>query len=298
MKQKVFYFLMLAATLFAACSDDDDDKVQNPSTISFEDYSTLVGASYSEMFRQFGEPAMSFGDFYMYEQVTPNVEALTVAINPDNQTVYMVVEQLKADAYKEADLDAYFKAKLYSYGVEEYENYDEEGNVIGTTNNYSYGNTENQAEASLVVSLTGNQSVTYMNPLNVPVEPEGGSLEEIEPIDAVNAFLLGDVAEIEEEYPDVFTQMNGMYMCFMEENPYLMGIAFTAVDGLVDSVILLYNEDLSNEDLISYYAEAGYTCNLTGTDEEGLDVYTFTNGMISIEYSEGRGVATFVGELD
>ena len=298
MKQKMCLFLMLAATLFAACSDDEEDKVQTPSTISFEDYSTMIGASYSEMIRQYPEPAMSFGDFYMYEQVTPNVEALTVAINPDNQTVYMVVEQLKADAYKEADLDAYFKAKLYSYGVEEYENYDEEGNVIGTTNNYSYGNTENQAEASLVVSLTGNQSVTYMNPLNVPVEPEGGSLEEIEPIDAVNAFLLGDVAEIEEEYPDVFTQMNGMYMCFMEENPYLMGIAFTAVDGLVDSVILLYNEDLSNEDLISYYTEAGYTCSLTGTDEEGLDVYTFTNGMISIEYSEGRGVATFVGELD
>ena len=298
MKQKMCLFLMLAATLFAACSSDDDDKPKAPSTISFDDYSTLIGASYSEMIRQYPEPAMSFGDFYMYEQVTPNVEALTVAINPDNQTVYMVVEQLKADAYKEADLDAYFKAKLYSYGVEEYENYDEEGNVIGTTNNYSYGNTENQAEASLVVSLTGNQSVTYMNPLNVPVEPEGGSLDEIEPIDAVNAFLLGDVAEIEEEYPDVFTQMNGMYMCFMEENPYLMGIAFTAVDGLVDSVILLYNEDLSNEDLISYYTEAGYTCNLTGTDEEGLDVYTFTNGMISIEYSEGRGVATFVGELD
>jgi len=298
MKQKMCLFLMLTAALFAACSSDDDDKPKAPSTISFDDYSTLIGASYSEMIRQYPEPAMSFGDFYMYEQVTPNVEALTVAINPDNQTVYMVVEQLKADAYKEADLDAYFKAKLYSYGVEEYENYDEEGNVIGTTNNYSYGNTENQAEASLVVSLTGNQSVTYMNPLNVPVEPEGGSLEEIEPIDAVNAFLLGDVAEIEEEYPDVFTQMNGMYMCFMEENPYLMGIAFTAVDGLVDSVILLYNEDLSNEDLISYYTEAGYTCSLTGTDEEGLDVYTFTNGMISIEYSEGRGVATFVGELD
>lgn len=298
MKQKMCLFLMLAAALFAACSSDDDDKPKAPSTISFDDYSTLIGASYSEMIRQYPEPAMSFGDFYMYEQVTPNVEALTVAINPDNQTVYMVVEQLKADAYKEADLDAYFKAKLYSYGVEEYENYDEEGNVIGTTNNYSYGNTENQAEASLLVSLTGNQSVTYMNPLNVPVDPEGGSLEEIEPIDAVNAFLLGDVAEIEEEYPDVFTQMNGMYMCFMEENPYLMGIAFTAVDGLVDSVILLYNEDLSNEDLISYYTEAGYTCSLTGTDEEGLDVYTFTNGMISIEYSEGRGVATFVGELD
>lgn len=298
MKQKMYLFLMLAATLFAACSSDDDDKVKNPSTISFEDYSTLIGASYSEMFRQYGEPAMSFGDFYMYEQVAPNVEALTVAINPDNQTVYMVIEQLKADAYKEADIDAYFKAKLYSYGIEEYDDYDEEGNVIGKTNNYSYGNVENQAEASLVVTLTGNQSVTYMNPLNLPVESEGGSLEEIEPIDAVNAFLLGDVAEIEEEYPDVFSEMNGMYMYFMVENPYLMGIAFTAVEGFVDSVILLYNEDLSTENIISYYTDADYTCTKTGTDEEGYDIYTFTNGMISIAYSEGRGVATFVGELD
>ncbi len=298
MKQKMCLFLMLAATLFAACSDDDDDKPKAPATISFEDYSTLIGASYSEMIRQYPEPTMSFGDFYMYEQVTPNVEALTIAINPNNQTVYMVIEQLKADAYKEADIDAYFKAELYSYGVEVYDNYDEEGNVIGTTNNYNYGNTEEQTEASLVVTLTGNQSVTYMNPMNMPVESDGGSLEEIDPIGAVNAFLLGDVAEIEEEYPDVFSQMNGMYMCFMEENPYLMGVAFTAVDGFVDSVILLYNEELGTENIISYYTEAGYTCNLTGTDEEGLDVYTFTNGMISIEYSEGRGVATFVGELD
>lgn len=298
MKQKMCLFLMLAATLFAACSDDDEDKPKAPATISFEDYSTLIGASYSEMIRQYPEPTMSFGDFYMYEQVTPNVEALTIAINPNNQTVYMVIEQLKADAYKEADIDAYFKAELYSYGVEEYDNYDEEGNVIGTTNNYNYGNTEEQAEASLVVTLTGNQSVTYMNPMNMPVESGGGSLEDIDPIGAVNAFLLGDVTEIEEEYPDVFSQMNGMYMCFMEENPYLMGVAFTAVDGFVDSVILLYNEELGTEDIISYYTEAGYTCNLTGTDEEGLDVYTFTNGMISIEYSEGRGVATFVGELD
>jgi hypothetical protein len=298
MKQKMYLFLMLAATLFAACSSDDDDKVKNPSTISFEDYSTLIGASYSEMIRQYPEPTMSFGEFYMYEEVTPNVELLTMVINPDNQTVYMAIEQLKADAYKEADIDAYFKSKFYSYGGETYDEYDEEGNVIGTTNTYIYGNTEDQAEATLIITLTGNQNVIYMNPLNIPMESEGGSLEEITPIDAVNEFLLGDVVEIEDAYPDVFSQMSGMYMCFMEENPYLMGIALTAVDGLVDSVILLYNEDLSTEDIISYYTDADYTCTLTGTDEEGLDTYTFTNGMISIAYSEGRGVATFVGELD
>lgn len=298
MKQKMCLFLMLAATLFAACSDDDDDKVQNPSTISFDDYSTLIGTSYSEMFRQYGEPTMSFGYFYMYEQVAPNVDALTISINPDNQTVYMVVEQLKADAYKEADIDAYFTSKFYRYGVEEYDNYDEEGNVIGTINSYNYGNTENQADASLVITLTSNQSVTYMNPLNLPAEPEGGALDEITPIDAVSSFLLGDFAEIEEEYPDAFSDFGGMYAYFMEENPNLMGVALTVTDGLVDSVILLYNEELSTEDIIAYYTEAGYTCTQTGTDEEGYGVYTFTNGMISIAYTEGRGVATFVGELD
>ncbi len=298
MKQKMYLFLMLAATLFAACSSDDDDKVKNPSTISFEDYSTLIGASYSEMIRQYPEPTMSFGEFYMYEEVTPNVEHLTMVINPDNQTVYMAIEQLKADAYKETDIDAYFKSKFYSYGVETYDEYDEEGNVIGTTNTYNYGNTEDQAEATLLITLTGNQSVMYMNPLNMPVESEGGALDEMTPIDAVNEFLLGDLAEIEELYPDAFSDMGGMYACFMEENPSLMGVALTVSDGLVNSVILLYNEELGTEDIISYYTEAGYTCTKTGTDEDGYDVYTFTDGMISIAYTEGRGVATFVGELD
>ena len=296
MKQKMFYFLMLAATLFAACSDDDSDKPKAPSTIQFEDYSTLIGASYSEMIRQYPNPSMSFGDFYMYDSLTSNVEGLTVAINPESQTVYLVMEMLKADAYNESDIDAYFKEKFFSYGVVELEDYDDEGNVVGTINQYNYGNAENQDEATLLITLTANQSVTYMNPFNIPEESEGGSLEEMNPIEAVSAFLIIDEEEIEEEYPDVFTQMEGMYMCFMEENLYLAGIAFTPVDGLVTSVIMLYNEDLSTEDIISYYTEAGYTCTLDGTDEEGYDVYTFTDGMISITYSVGRGVAIFVGE--
>ena len=296
MKQKMFYFLMLAATLFAACSDDDSDKPKAPSTIQFEDYSTLIGASYSEMIRQYPNPSMSFGDFYMYDSLTSNVEGLTVAINPESQTVYLVMEMLKADAYNESDIDAYFKEKFFSYGVVELEDYDDEGNVVGTINQYNYGNAENQDEATLLITLTANQSVTYMNPFNIPTESEGGSLEDMNPIEAVNVFLFIDEEEIEEEYSDVFTQMDGMYMCFMEENLYLAGIAFTPVDGLVTSVIMLYNEDLSTEDIISYYTEAGYTCTLDGTDEEGYDVYTFTDGMISITYSDGRGVAIFVGE--
>ena len=202
MKQKMFYFLMLAATLFAACSDDDSDKPKAPSTIQFEDYSTFIGASYSEMIRQYPNPSMSFGDFYMYDSLTSNVEGLTVAINPESQTVYLVMEMLKADAYNESDIDAYFKEKFFSYGVVELEDYDDEGNVVGTINQYNYGNAENQDEATLLITLTANQSVTYMNPFNIPEESEGGSLEEMNPIEAVSAFLFIDEEEIEEEYPD------------------------------------------------------------------------------------------------
>lgn len=298
MKPKMYLFLMLVATLFAACSDDDDDKPKAPSTISFEDYSSLIGASYSELIRQYPEPAMQFGDFYIYEYLTPTVEGLTVALNPDNQSVYMIVENLKADAYKESDIDDYFKTKLHSYGIMEQEEYDEEGNVIGTINVYNYGNTENEGEATLFVTLTANQSVTYMNPFNIPVESDGTSFEDMTPIDAVATFILRDIADIEEEYPDVFSQMGDMYMCFMDENPYLSGIAFTPVDGFVTSVVMLYNEDLDDQAIVDYYTEEGYTCTLTGTDEEGYDTYTITNGAISIEYVGGRGEAFFVGELD
>ena len=94
-------------------------------------------------------------------------------------------------------------------------------------------------------------------------------------------------------------QMGDMYATFMEENPWLMGVAFTPNDGFVDTVVLLYNEDLSDDDIIAYYTEAGYTCTKTGFDEEeGADIYTFTNGTYSAVYCLGRGVVTYLGELD
>ena len=39
-----------------------------------------------------------FGDFYIYENPTEKVENMTIAINPDNQTVYLLVENLKEGA--------------------------------------------------------------------------------------------------------------------------------------------------------------------------------------------------------
>ena len=307
MKQKMYLLLMLVAMLFAACGDDDDEpknpvpepQPEQPAVISFDDFSSLIGMSYSSMIKQYPEPAYQFGDFYIYENVKPNVESLTIAVNPDNQTVYMVIEGLKENAYKEADIDAYFKSKLKFYGVEQRDVYDDDENVVGKINDYTYGNTDKAEDATLIVTLSGNEDVVYVNPQNQPEEPDGPALDDMTPIDAVNAFILGDLEEIEEEYPGVFTQMGEIYAAFMEENPWLMGVAFTPNGSFIDTIVLLYNEELSDDDIISYYTEAGYTCTKTGVDEEeGTDIYTFTNGTYAVTYSAGRGVVVSLGELD
>lgn len=295
MKQTKFLLLVLAAALFAACSSDDDDS-DKKAVITFDDYSSVIGMSYSSMIRQYPNPSLQFGDFYMYENPTEKVENMTIAVNPENQVVYMVVENLKENSYKEEDIVAYFTSKFKSYGVEKTDNYDDEGNVTGQSNIYEFGNTEKEKDATLIITVQGN-TITYSNPQNYPDEPEGGALDEMTPIEAVNALIMGDLEEIESDYPDTFSEMGGMYVCFMEENPYLMGVAFTLDGGIVNSVILLYNEDLSDEDIINYYTEAGYTCQKTGYDEEEeADIYTFTNGMFAITYSGGRGVAVYIGE--
>ena len=307
MKQKMYLLLMLVAMLFVACGDDDDEpknpvpepQPEQPAVINFDDFSSLIGLSYSAMIKQYPEPAYHFGDFYIHENVKPNVESLTIAINPENQTVYMVIEGQKENAYKEADIDTYFRSKFKFYNVEKQDVYDDDDNVIGQINVYNYGNTDKSEDATLVVTLTGNESVSYLNPQNMPEEPEGPALDDWTPIDAVNAIILGDLEEIEEEFPGVFMQMGDMYATFMEENPWLMGVAFTPNDGFVDTVVLLYNEDLSDDDIIAYYTEAGYTCTKTGfNEEEGADIYTFTNGTYSVVYCLGRGVVTYLGELD
>ncbi len=296
MKQKLYFLLMLTGLLMTACSSDDDE-TKAPETISFEDYSSVIGMSYSNMIRKYPNPSMQFGDFYAYENPTENVVNLTIAINPDNQTVYMIVESLKEGAYKEEDIDAYFKSKFKSYGMEKQDRLDEDDNVVGESHVYTYGNADKAEDATLVITLTDNTSVAYMDTKNVPVVPDGPGLEDITPIEAVNALIMADLDEVEEQFPGVFSEMAGMYACFMEENEYLSGIAFTLEEGLVSSVIMLYNEDLADEDIINYYTQAGYTCTEAGTDEDGETIYNITNGQYFITYSAGRGVAVYSGEL-
>ena len=294
---------MLAAMLFVACGDDDKDEPQKPDTpdiptvISFDDFSNLIDMSYAAMIKQFPNPSMQLGDYYIYENVNKNVGELTIAINSDTQTVYMVLETLKENAYTEADIDAYFKSKYKFYGVQKLDTYDGGGKVIGKINVYTYGNTERQEDATLVIKLSGNQSVTYNNPKNEPAIPERPSLEEMTPIEAANTFMHTDVEDIEEAYPGVFTQTEGMYMCFIEDNEWLSGIAFAPVDGIVGIITIFYNDEKDDQAIIDYYTKEGYTCTKTGyNDEEEADIYTFTNGVFSIKYCAGRGGVTYIGE--
>jgi hypothetical protein len=113
------------------------------------------------------------------------------------------------------------------------------------------------------------------------------------PEDVVNTFLGESIDDILEEY-DGFSSMGSTYMAFMDENDYMMGFALNVNEGEVASIVILYNEDLADEDIIDYYKNAGYTVTDTGEidEEEGTPIYIFSNSNTRIVYSCARGVAT------
>ena len=57
---------------------------------------------------------------------------------------------------------------------------------------------------------------------------------------------------------------------------------------------LHFNEELTDDDVLAYYQAAGYTCTESGTNDEGGKIYTIVNAEdgVTINYSEGRGIAT------
>ncbi len=286
---KKLFILLLLAPLFIACSDEKDEPT--PVELEFADYSSLIGQSYSVMMRQLGEPAENFGNYYLYNPNDGKTETLMCGINGETQTIYTIMQSFNPKAYKNADVVEYFKSKLNYYGSEIITMYDDDENEIQVTN-YLFGNTANQDDATLLVSVADNE-VSYTDPTNIPDEPDIEGLGDIEPIDAVDLFLGQDINDIIDVYGDAFMEVGAMYMASVD-NEYLMSIALTVDEDTVNSVILLFNEELTDDEIIDYYQQAGYTCNATGTDEDGETIYTFVNSEdgVSINYSAGRGVAT------
>lgn len=291
---KKFLLLMLSAVLFAACSNDE--KEPEIQVIDFADFSQTIGMSYADMIKTYGDPSVNFGSFYMYEETgNANVEGLVFIINTDNQKVYQVMETLKEDAYKAEDIQKYFDSKYTFYSKEEYN--DEETGYTSTT--YIYGNAKDIADATLVVTVSGNSSVTYTDPTNEPAIPEGPDMSELSPISAPALFMGMTEDDLKEEYgSSLMNVAPGSYMMYVE-NDYLEVVGVNIVDGVVKQVVLLFNESLSDEEIIDYYKEYGYMA-MPYEGEEGETAYLFMNMTTgdAFTYSTGRAEINDLSDMD
>ena len=294
---KKYLLTLLAAALclgFTACGDDEKEEPQpqpepEPEVVTFDDYSSAIGMSLNTMLQKYGEPAMNFGTFYAYTYEQGNVTGLTFLVNPENNQVYSVFESLKEGAYETVDIRTYFASKYFYYGAEETPADEEEGIPASVT--YLYGNTKDVDEATVVITVSGNTSVTYTNPKNVPEEVEADDFGSISPMEVISTFLGQDINDLIDEYGDALMAVGEMYMGNTSDNDYLESFAVTPVDDTVALVILLFSEDLEDADIIEYFTSNGFTATSTGhVDEEGYEEYYITNGTIDIVYQGGRAV--------
>lgn len=292
---KKILFMMLAAVLFMACSNDDDEQNkpgQGPDPVEFADLSSTVGMSYANMLKTYGEPSMNFGSFYVFDQESDKVESIICMVNPATETVYSVMQSLAEGAYKAEEINAYFASKYNDYGEQEPdldEEELEEGEIVAKT--HLYGNAKEKEKATLVISVYGNSQVIYTNPALVPEEPEGPDMSSLNPGSAVALFMGAALEDLREEYGDAMLKAGeNSYLISVDNNEWLMAVGFEVKDGKVVKVILLYNEDLTDEDIIEYYKEFGYTAMPYEGEEEGEVGYLFMNmtTMDMFTYMDGR----------
>lgn len=272
--------MLLAALAFVSCNKDENKEDQVDPAIVALDYSSLIDMSYANMIKTLGEPTLGFGSFYSYEEPKANISSITTAINPETNSVYLAMVILKENAFKAEDLQKYFASKFTSYGLDE-----EEGA-------YFYGNAEKQEDATLVIGVYENSSITFTNPKNVPEINESGSIEGT-PVEVTNALLGKSIDDLIDEYGDAIIKYGDAYMVNYEDDDYLMCVSLIVEEGIVRRLIILYNEDLDDQAIIDYYTSEGYTCLPTGNvNEEGKAEYLFMNLTtgIAITYLDTIGV--------
>lgn len=291
--------MLLAATLtlgFTACGDDEKEEPQpeqeqKPTVIAFEDYSSTIGMSLNAMLQKYGEPDMNFGSYYAYEFEEGNVSSLTLAVNPDNNQVYLILQMLKENAYKAEDIQAYFASKYYFYNKTVVDADEEENTPAIVT--YIYGNTEKIEDATLVISVADNSSVSYSNPKNQPEEqPQDASFDDITPLEVFNNFIGEDIEDIMDEYGNAIIEIAGMYMASTSDNEWMTGFALmVGEDGTVFSVTLFFDDGLEEATILDYFTANGWTCTQSGeADEEGFLPYTITKDNMTIVYQSYMAV--------
>lgn len=316
--KRLFAFLTAALVVFACGKvdpdfpgrqDDPDDPWEEPDDdpddeiIDFPDLSDLLGEDYVEIVRKLGAPDFEYGFTYLYNSSIEmeGVEALYISFNGESGKIYNVIQLLKAGAYRSEDIRTYFDDLYYSYGTEEETFVDEDDTEVPYTS-YGWGDRYDMENASIVVTLQdmpGNQMVTYTAPADMPTGAVTGNFGDITPLDVVSTFLGKGIDYILDEFGDRLAPNNGAYWGYAgENNTYLVYFTlFPDDDGVVSSIVLMYNDDLSDDDIIAYYEDAGYEIHETGEDEEtGAPTYLFMNmnSGVAIYYCDLWGVAMFI----
>lgn len=311
--KKYFWMLLAAMTLslgFVACGDDKDDpepneqkdpqnqdeqKPDDQKIINFDDCASTIDMPLQQMLQKYGEPTMNFGNVYFYSYEEGNITNLMIKVNQENNKVCMIVQSLKENAYKAEDLKKYFDSKYNFYKKEVIPADEEEG-----TPEYevlAYGNTKNPEEATLLIELSGNTDVTYVNPQNQPEEQVSESyFDEMNPADVLAAFFGVPVAEIQEEYEDAFMDMGGMLMASCGDNEWMTSIALQANEnGVVTSIIMFFDDGLEEQAILDYFHENGWEIRekgmIDGEDYEYME-YEFRKGNFVINYGDYIATAT------
>jgi len=309
---KKYLMLLLAATLFVACNDDEPEVnpgKQDEKIIDFPDYAEAVGLTYDNMLKKYGEPTMAFGGYYAFDATdTTKVSSVIMMVNTQLQQVYGVMETLVEGAYTEDQLKAYFSSKYTYYGTE-----DEVDKMLTTKANVEdddaeaegtqalvYGNDKDVNKATILIGLYGSSQVVYTNPALVPEQPEGPDMSTLNPASAVAKYMGASLDVLKEDFGDALYMIDeNSYLISLEDNQWLMAMAFYLTDGVVKQMSLLYNEDLTDEDIIAYYQELGYTATPCGADEQtGKEVYLFMNMATGDMFTYSDCRATFMDLSD
>lgn len=317
---KKFYLMLLAATTlsfgFTACGNDDEDNTPKKETNNGQgennqgdngktdngngetegtaafDYSEAIGMNVNQILAKYGEPSMNFETFYSYSFTNQKVSSVTLMLNADNQQVYNVMEILTEGAYTAEELQAYFGKKYTFYLKEDIPGDEEEG--IAPSASYTYGNTEKQEDATLVITVSGNSSISYENPKNTPADVPGEEpFEEFSPIDVIG-FIGQSWADIEEDYEEAFMEMGAaMQYASCGDNDWMSGFALTLTENLVTSISIFFDDGLETSEILDFFREEGWAVRDTGeTNEDEGPIYEIVKDNISLKLSSEIGTVT------
>lgn len=295
-------FAFLAATLvIASCGgvgdpdrpyDPTDDPWEDPDDepeeeiIDFPDYGDWVGRSYEDLVDEFDEPNTVVDNTCVYLLNQEVTQTLIFFLNPANQHIYQIAQTLQKDFYTPEQIRAYFDDEYYDYGTSVSTYTDENGHQTAVTL-YQWGNTVYEAEATLVITLVGNETVTYADPTVVPEEITYYYFGNLDPIDVVSAFLGMGIEYILDEYGNKL--VNGGYyytgLCDEEQNDYLSCFELFVEDGAVAWIGLSFKADLTDDEIIGYYEDAGYDIHKGWNEAAGEYEYTFYYGKAGILYT-------------